>query len=394
MLFDGNDWVNLNSILMPESDNFTLEVVFSFNEYTSNEVVLGQTVSTSTAKRFALHYSGEFDRIELFNYNGQTMQIYSDYKPALEEKVTATIVKNGNMQIWINGEKAGEETEAGMKIYQGNTVLGRYGMSDDYYFNGIIYSLKAYDEVLPQEEIVKNHTLNVERFKNDSSGYEQYSGYVRNGLQSWYDGHENLVALPHSYSTKKWEDLMGTNKVAAELNGGDWRYNGLHFDGDDYVDMNAILMPESDNFTLEFVVSINHKTTSGVIVGQNNSSATAKNRLALRYNGSKSQLYLFDNNGSTSTYTNSEYTPKIKEKVNVTIMKNNNIQIWVNAAKTGEQSKTGVNIYQLDTVLGRWGWYDDGYFEGTIYSVRKYNRALTAQEMQTNYNVDKMRFDM
>ena len=35
-------------------------------------------------------------------------------------------------------------------------------------------------------------------------------------------------------------------------------------------------------------------------------------------------------------------------------------------------------------------WQKASYFNGTIYSVRVYNRALTDEEVQRNYELDKI----
>lgn len=63
-------------------------------------------------------------------------------------------------------------------------------------------------------------------------------------------------------------------------------------------------------------------------------------------------------------------------------------------SKIQRTNKNGVKIYQANTILGRWGLTSDFYFNGTIYSIRKYDRALTSTELLQNYNVDKLRFNM
>ena len=93
------------------------------------------------------------------------------------------------------------------------------------------------------------------------------------------------------------------------------------------------------------------------------------------------------------TKYNSGYTLELNEKITLTLIRvNNTIQFWVNGEKVLEDDATNMSIYQTNTILGRWGAYDNRYFNGVIYSIRKYNKALTIDEIQQNYNVDKMRF--
>ena len=392
LLFDGsNDWVNMNSILMPEQENFTLDIVMSLNSYTNNQYyILGQNNDSSDAtNRFGLNY-----------YNSQiniwgsmiTSGISSGYNPKLTEKVNVTIIRDGNnIELWINGEKKSEQSKEGLKIYQENTILGKWGMSNYYYFKGIIYSIKVYNENLTKEQVEKNYNKNNKRFSINNSEKEEIGQYVNEGLIAWYDGIKN-TETGHNYETTTWSDLTGNNITGATINGATWTMKGLLFDGtNDWVNMNSILMSEQENFTLEVVMSLNSYTNSQYYILGQNGSSDATNRFGLNYYNSQINIW-----GSMITSgISSGYNPKLTEKVNVTIIRNgNNIELWINGEKKSEQSKEGLKIYQENTILGKWGMSKYYYFDGIIYSVRKYNRVLTNEEMQQNYNIDKLKFDI
>ena len=372
---------------MPEEENFAINMVFSLNNYTTtHSCMLGQNASSVPKNRLGF----SFDAGGIYIFNGVTnASICSEYIPKLTERVDATIMRNDEkVELWINGIKKAEQEITNLTIDQSNTILGRWGMSTNGYLKGIIYSVKAYDRELTEEEIQENYLENVERFKINSYGDENSDNYVQDGLVGWYDGFNN-TGENHNYETGTWTDLTGNNTTGATISGATWTPNGLSFDGDDIVNMNTILMPETANFSIEIVCSLNKNSTGQYyILGQNSSSAPAY-RVGMLYDptnglGVFSSMY--------NQYTS--YKPKVDEKVAITYRRNGtNLDMWINGNKLMENSIENFKIYQTNTILGRWG-TKSYYLNGVIYSVRNYNKALSDTEIQQNYNVDKLRFDM
>lgn len=151
LLFDGiNDWVNLNSILMPEQSDFTVSVVVSIENYPESEMyILGQATSDSSinSPRTGIKISNHL--LALFHPSDTSM--YTDFTPNLKEKFSLTFRRNEMFSLWVNGEKKLERDS--LPILQSNTVLGKWGLAWNYYFHGIIYSVKAYDKALTDEEV-------------------------------------------------------------------------------------------------------------------------------------------------------------------------------------------------------------------------------------------------
>ena len=57
-------------------------------------------------------------------------------------------------------------------------------------------------------------------------------------------------------------------------------------------------------------------------------------------------------------------------------------------------SSVGNNNYQLPTFGGQYTWSYNKYFNGSIFAVRLYSRALTSDEIAANYKIDKIRFSL
>ena len=387
LLFDGDDWVDTNSILMPEEENFAINMVFSLNNYPEiNSCILGQNASSVPENRLGLSFDNENG---LYLFSGVINEsIPSEYIPRLTEKVDVTIMKNdGKLELWINATKMGEKEINNLTIDQSNTVLGRWGFYSYSYLTGTIYSVKAYDKELIQQEIQENYLDNAERFKINSYGDENTDNYVQDGLVGWYDGFNN-TGENHNYETDIWTDLTGNNTTGATVTGATWTPNGLSFDGDDFVNMNTILMPETDNFSIDIVCSINKSLTDQYyILGQTTSTGPAY-RAGILYDGANG-LGIFSSMYNQQT----GYKPKLDEKVTITYRRNGtNLDMWINGNKLMEKSVENFKVYQTNTILGSWA--TAYHLKGVINSVRTYNKALSDSEIQQNYNVDKLRFDM
>lgn len=212
-------------------------------------------------------------------------------------------------------------------------------------------------------------------------------------LIAWYDGIEN-TENGHDYNATAWRDLTGNNETGATINGATWTPNGLLFDGsNDWVNMNSILMPETEDFTIDIVVSVyKYDSNSAYILAQCNSSANAGGRTGIRIDSNEVQLF-----GASCTGFEfiKMYETQLTEKINITVTrKADKIELWVNGQKKAEYIKEGGIISQYNTVLGRWGMYNGYYFNGVIYSVKSYNKTLSTEEIQQNYNVNKLRFNI
>jgi hypothetical protein len=203
------------------------------------------------------------------------------------------------------------------------------------------------------------------------------------------------AANPKSYpgSGTTWSDLSGNGNNGTLVNGvgysGD-NLGSLVFDGvDDYVEVphNTILNP-SLNMTLSSWVKITSFTSFMSIFGKGTTSSGSGG---------------FDFRINSSTQLNLVKYFIIDQIITVPTLSTN---IWYNISAVQSSTKVdyyinGVNVgffsnstaYQTNTASLRVGG-DRGaiYTPASISNVLYYNRALTASEIQQNYNATKSRY--
>lgn len=71
---------------------------------------------------------------------------------------------------------------------------------------------------------------------------------------------------------------------------------------------------------------------------------------------------------------------------------NNTSKLYFNTKLQNTQQVTPVNYMNSNLSIGRY--ITSSYLNGEILAIRMYNRELTQEEMDKNYQIDKMRFDL
>jgi hypothetical protein len=206
----------------------------------------------------------------------------------------------------------------------------------------------------------------------------------------------NTKSYPGSGTT--WTDLSGRGNNGTLVNGvGFDGGNGgsLSFDGvNDYVSTNLIYNLSSA--TTEFSCGCWFKC----------SSQSSNTLLISNYNGTPNPFNLYVNsNGSvggftrnassqsisvfsTTTYDDNEYHNLFYQKDS-----NNNYYTYVDGILQNSGSANLGAINSNNTIwIGTLRLFNQAYFNGNIAQVSIYNRALTASEIQQNYNATKSRF--
>jgi prepilin-type N-terminal cleavage/methylation domain-containing protein len=206
----------------------------------------------------------------------------------------------------------------------------------------------------------------------------------------------NLASYPGTGNT--WFDLSGNNNNGALVNGiGYDSTNGgsLSFDGVDdeiFVDNNAnINFNGNQQYTaLAWVYPLLGGTTWHGIISKGNSQ-----QYALTINSPNAYLHYETNQGGVSPLNSSvssvlinswEFVTIRFDGTNKTIWKNGNLLVTQNATSLNSTS----NTEQLRIGEGNTG----EQFRGNISQVKIYNRSLTPEEIQQNYNTTKGRFGL
>ena len=219
----------------------------------------------------------------------------------------------------------------------------------------------------------------------------------------------DVNSYPGSGTT--WYDLSGNN-YSASLNSGaafNTSAQGITFDGTNdhatFVNDESISYTPTDSFTLTAVFSLvdiqeypdNLYATNTALFGKGSTNGSVGLGLRRETNG---QLRIYVGSRGVSQLTES-YNIDANQIYSTTLTYTPVVQkLYVN----------GIFISETDTSSGAggsfanegWGIFtskavpggNNQYGEGTVYTARLYNRALTAQEVLQNYNATKTRFGL
>lgn len=225
-----------------------------------------------------------------------------------------------------------------------------------------------------------------------------YPNPVKDGLVLWYDfkGIKN-----NDVNKSVAEDLSGNNNSGTLQNfaytSNSGYNNGLTLDGvDDTVSIGA--KPSVINLNAEVTVemSLIFKETPDFwrwLIG-NVSDAAGSTGYALAYSPQYNESLTFMAGG---TVIDIEYQPKENEKMHIVgkIDKNKNISLFLN----GVNVKTVLAIKNMSNStlpvnIGKASYYPSPFLKSNILSTKIYNRALTDQEIQHNYKIEKDRWGL
>ena len=209
------------------------------------------------------------------------------------------------------------------------------------------------------------------------------------------------AANPKSYpgSGTTWTDLSGLGNNGTLTNGVGYNSSNLgslSFDGvDDYV---TVSNQTTSSFTLCCWLRTTATSLTGTYAWQGNGILWSDvgggaNDFVLAILNNKVSFYTGDNNtnidGTTSINTGSWfYVAIIKNGTN------SNKNIYVNSILEATGDCTA-NLLTANPIIRIGGnTLDSRYFNGNIAQVQIYNRALTASEIQQNFNALRGRFSI
>jgi hypothetical protein len=231
---------------------------------------------------------------------------------------------------------------------------------------------------------------------------------VRSGLVLCLD-----VANPKSYpgSGTTWTDLSGNGNNGTLVNGVGYSSDNLGslvFDGvNDYVDLNTTLssiISSSLPTTWSSWVNVVSSSSNRIIIG----SAWANGGVHMRLTGSshapqdRVRFLYFTNGGngtgfdSVSTYTTGWHN--FVATYNGNGLSHTNFKFYVNGIEGSVSNPTFGAPTTIPTTqtfsIGRGGTENQAYYNSNIAQVSIHNRALTAAEIQQNFNALRSRFSI
>ena len=218
-----------------------------------------------------------------------------------------------------------------------------------------------------------------------TGGEEEEPQYVQTGLILHYDAIEN-TENGHSTSTTTWKDLSG-NGNDGTIVGGTWTDRSLKFTSSNTS--NGVRT--SQNFPIDFentfniVFKLNKVNNVDVLFG---SRTTSSNGFML-FNYSTTNALTFDTKGSgTRVSLGSRLSENKTYDITVTFS-GTTANLYVNGELSGTKTFTDAS---LNMPLSIFTANSQSNAVGNIYSVKVYNRALTADEVKQNYDIDKEKY--
>lgn len=213
-------------------------------------------------------------------------------------------------------------------------------------------------------------------------------GYVTDGLVLHYDGYKKPVLENGSLL---WKDLSGNGNdgilynFSSDINSF-WDGNSISFDGiNDYITLNNILYGKT-NFTIEYVANQKQLKAWEYLFGINDNlfgvESGSSGYRALYYSQLK-HLKITSIMGDNNSIVN-----------NALIFEDNSIIACKDGVPLVNETLSSIELGAIDSGFAIGASNISGSYPMLIdyYSFRIYNRALTEEEINKNYEIDKERF--
>ncbi len=228
------------------------------------------------------------------------------------------------------------------------------------------------------------YELKYRDVEGKESDVKEIYAYVKDGLELYLDGEYN-ENYKHNETATIWKDLSG-NDNNGTMNGGTWNEKSVIFDGEDdwtYVD-NVLL--DIKSFTIENVSNKKRLKNWEDLWG------LQSNRFVMESNKENSRSFYYTN--SKNIYVN-DIAELNKIVYNSILVENNKVNSYKNGLKKYENVEL---LNDINTSGEKFGIAADGngnYNSKIDYNVfRIYNRKLSENEIEQNYNIDKVRYNI
>ena len=217
-----------------------------------------------------------------------------------------------------------------------------------------------------------------------------YPNPVKDGLVLWYDfkGMKNSDVGKGIVKDLSGKGYNSTLQNFAYTSGSGYN-DGLKFDGvDDYYISSSKIQRTSKELTISISVNLIEKSTNWqyfLDLVDNNGK-----KISVLQHWGNPDLFLNDLTINGHNYFSSSLT-----KYNITITVNGkNIKVFINGT-SGTVSNTTANV-DISTFTNELKIVKPSNIKlnGTIYSIKMYDRVLTDQEIQNNYKLEKERWGL
>ena len=271
-------------------------------------------------------------------------------------------------------------------------VWNYFGDQRSYYDNITLVSSdnNSWTEVIDEAgiETSNGHRINVYT--------DTYNGYISDNLLLWYDGYANTGATRNTTTT--WKDLSGTGNNVT-VSGATWGNNYLSFDGtNDYAyKTSGAIYNISKEHTIEVLVKPKQIKSSFQSIFNTINTGTA----ILQYGGlwisTQGDLRYEIADGSSNNISQSITltSSDLNKMYLMTSVRNDKNYKFYNKANLLDDRTVTWNARTPNPAIYIGGQSTSSYlFNGEIYSIRVYNKALTEDEILHNYYYDIEKFNL
>ena len=214
--------------------------------------------------------------------------------------------------------------------------------------------------------------------------------YVQDGLVAMWDGIENAGWGVHDPNATEWVDLTGSGNTLVRYNTSftpSWGDNCMAFDGAMRT-MKCDVTGVGANFAVE-VISLGFDFSNGYPTSFSNRLLTNDPKM----------IYLQRGCWNTFGAVRGSAVPENIIAAQAISVYGASLSMYNNGIldKTGAwASQYAETVFPNHVMIGNTYQYDysSAHFNGYIYCVRLYSRALTADEIAHNYKIDKERFNL
>ena len=227
-----------------------------------------------------------------------------------------------------------------------------------------------------------------------------YPNPIKDGLVLWYDfkGMKNIDVNKSVARDLSGNNMNGTLENVNFSNGAGYSKEGLILDGvDDYIEVknHESISNITENITINFLFKFKENMGSFRWLVSNNSDATANTGYGLAYNPSSINPISFRWGGEATYYSTKPEKNNDYLYTFVISKENGKILFYINGELTQENNFNG-NPKKTDRSLfiGKSAYYNSEFLSSIVKSVQIYNRALTNQEIQHNYKLEKERWGL
>ena len=223
---------------------------------------------------------------------------------------------------------------------------------------------------------------------------DNYNGYVQDGLMLWYDSYAN-TGTTRNTTTTTWKDLSGNNNNVT-ISGATWHYNYLSFDGtNDYAYKTSGAKYNIDKeHTIEVLLKPRKVASSYQSIFNTINNGTSVQQYGSLWISETMQIG-FDTGDGSSHYNTNRIDIRTEDIGKYFLM--TNVRNDRNYKLYNKGNLVNTETVTWDAREPNPGIFIGGstyYFNGEIYSIRVYNKALTEEEILHNYNYDKEKFNL